>query len=55
MSLSFDMEKTLTWFCVSGASGCPPEPGEDHVSVLPVHGDLHGPSSVRGKDPNPLP
>lgn len=33
----------------SGACGGLTEPGEDHVSVLPVHGDIHGPSSVRGK------
>ena len=25
------------------------EPGEDHVAVLPVHGDLHGPGTFRGK------
>ena len=25
------------------------EPGEDHVAVLPVHGDLHGAGSFRGK------
>lgn len=27
------------------------EPGEDHVAVLSVHGDLHGPGPFRGKLP----
>lgn len=29
-----------------GESGCVTEPGEDHVLVLSVHGDVHGPCIV---------
>lgn len=51
---------TVSWFVVlcvytcvvcSGARGGLTEPGEDHVSVLSVHGDLHGSCSVRGETP----
>lgn len=33
----------------AGARGGLTEPGEDHVSVLSVHGNVHGPGAVRGK------
>lgn len=33
----------------AGACGSLTEPGEDHVSVLSVHGDVHGPCSVCGE------
>lgn len=35
--------------CVSGASGGLTEPGEDNVTVLSVHGDVHGPGVVRSE------
>ncbi len=38
---------TSVCFCPAvGESGCVAEPGEGHVLVLPVHGDVHGPRAV---------
>lgn len=39
-------------FCFAGACVGPAVLGEDHVSVLPVHGTLYGASSLRCKYTN---
>lgn len=33
----------------SGQSGCVTEPGEDHVLILPVHGDVYGAGTLCGE------